>query len=99
MKIYEVEVRDPNRMVPIGGRLVRSPFKAKVDQDELKVFLFQMKSLSVINYGFQLVSQPDVDSLTNIKDDKSVITEETEVTIIELKNKAEEIVSRLVENI
>lgn len=95
-ELYNVEVFTPNKMFNIKGKLVRSPVKFIVDEDELVKIKMQIEIQGVLNYDIN----PQNAGLNKIipKNKENELIEETildEEVEVENFNKEETILDSL----
>lgn len=118
--MYELEIKDTNKFFNINNKIVRSPFKAKIPDSDVKRILSTIKCQSVINYTLtktlndnevieKINDRPEnnetvylkhVNKRVNPKKREQKINttpkpENIEVTITDLKKKANDVVERI----
>ena len=100
MKYYKVGIYTPNKVFLVKGRVVRSPFEAKISEKELEHFKMKIKSDGIDSYTIEEFKEDTIigEQITNIKPSKDIpITENYEIKIEELEQKSKSILDKFID--
>jgi len=48
--MYEIEIKEPNNYLTVNGKISRTPFKAKISENQLNILKTKLRSLGITNY-------------------------------------------------
>jgi len=92
-ELYNVEIKDINKLFVINGKVVRSPFKAVIPASQLEHFLCMVRANSVTDFSYNIHETKNVIPIFKIKKD---INEET---IESLNDKSKSIIDSLLNKV